>query len=234
MAKKRRPWGAMLRRRMGSRPVLSMLNHHPVVVTLAVAGLIAWSIVQILEWKLRPVVAHIAETQVSNTMTAVIELAVTEDLAKRNISYGDLVTIQRDNTGAITALTTNMAQINLLRAELTAAILEALEGVDVSTIQVPLGSLLDFEPLWARGPALQARAMTVGTVSAEFESEFSSAGVNQTLHRIWMDVTVPMTVLLPGGELQVKVQTSLPVAETVVVGQVPNTYLSLDGAHANS
>ena len=127
-----------------------------------------------------------------------------------------------------------MVQMNLIRAELTAAILEALNGVDVSSIQVPLGSLLDFEPLWARGPTLQARAMTVGTVSAEFESEFTSAGVNQTMHQIWLDVAVPMTVLLPGGELEVTVRTRLAAAETVIVGQVPNTYLSLDGALTNS
>ena len=119
--------------------------------------------------------------------------------------------------------------MNLLRAELTDTILEALEGVDVSSIHLPMGSLLDFEPLWAKGPDLQVRAMTVGTVSAEFDSEFSSAGVNQTVHRIWLEVVVPMTVLLPGDELEVTVQTRLPLAETVIVGQVPNTYLSLQG-----
>ena len=92
------------------------------------------------------------------------------------MSYGDFVTIQRDEGGAITALTTDMARMNLLRAELTAAILKALEGADVSEIQVPLGSLFDLEPLWAKGPALRARAMTVGTVRTEFESQFTSAG----------------------------------------------------------
>lgn len=233
MGRRRRLWGSMLRRRMG-RPIGAGLSRHPVLLTLAVAGLFAWGTVQVLEWKLRPVVAQLAETQVQNTMTAVIELAVTEDLARRDVSYGDLIVIERDDSGAITALTTDMAQMNLLRAELTAAILEALEGVDVSSIQVPLGSLLDFEPLWARGPSLQVRAMTVGTIGAEFESEFTSAGVNQTMHRVWLAVTVPMTILLPGGELEVSVQTRLTVAETVIVGQVPNTYLSLDGALKNS
>ena len=103
----------------------------------------------------------------------------------------------------------------------------ALDGVDVSDIQVPLGSLFDLEPLWAKGPTLRARAMTVGTVRAEFDSQFTSAGVNQTLHRIWMEVVVPMTLLLPGGEVEVSVNTRLCVAETVIVGRVPDTYLQL-------
>ena len=233
MGRRHRPWRSILRRRL-ARPVGEGPGGHPLLITLAVGVLLAWGTIQVLEWKLRPAVAQMARTQVQNTVVAAIELAVTEDLARRDVSYGDLVTIERDQSGAITALTTDMAQLNLLRAELTAAILEALEELDVSQIQIPLGSLLDFEPLWARGPALRARAMTVGTLSAEFESEFSSAGVNQTIHKIWLEISVPMSVLLPGGGVEVTVQTRLAAAETVIVGQVPNTYLSLPGAWNSS
>ncbi len=205
------------------------LSIHPIILTLAVAFLVAISIITLLESKLRPVVAKIATAQTQNTMTAVVESAVTADLASRQVSYSDFVTIQRDERGAITALTTNMAQMNLLRAELTTAILEALEGVDISEIQVPLGSLFGLEPLWAKGPSLKARAMTVGTVQAEFDSQLASAGVNQTLHRISIEVSIPMTLMLPGGEVETSLHTRLCIAETVIVGQVPDTYLQLDG-----
>lgn len=234
MGRRKRPWGAILRRRMG-RPWRFDLAEHPGLITLAAALLVAWGVIQVLEWRLRPAVAEIARTQVQNTMTSAIERAVTDDLAQRDVGYDDFVTIERDSSGAITALSTQTAQMNLLRAELASTILEALEGVDVSAIHLPLGSLLDFEPLWAKGPDLQVRAMTVGTVRAEFDSEFSSAGVNQTIHRIWLEIVVPMTVLLPGEELDVTVQTRLPLAETVIVGQVPDTYLSLrDGVWSSN
>ena len=206
----------------------------PALVTLAVALLVAGSIIALLENKLRPVVAEIAAAQAQNTMTAVVENAVTADLAARQVSYADFVTIQRDEGGAITALTTDMARMNLLRAELTTAILEALEGVDVSEVAVPLGSLFDLEPLWAKGPAIRAKAMTVGTVRAEFDSQLTSAGVNQTLHRIWMEVDVPMTLLLPGGPVETQLHTRLCVAETVIVGKVPDTYLQLEAGSAKS
>ena len=199
----------------------------PVLITLAVALFVAVSVIALLEAKLRPVVAEIAAAQAQNSMTAVVENAVTADLATRHLGYSDFVTIQRDEKGAITALTTDMARMNLLRSELTAAVLGALEGVDVSVVQVPLGSLFDLEPLWAKGPSLKAMAMTVGTVRTEFDSELISAGVNQTLHRIWMEVSVPMTLLLPGGEVEVTLDTRLCVAETVIVGQVPDTYLQV-------
>lgn len=208
----------------GSGPVLRI---PPALLTLGVALVVAGTVIALLEHKLRPVVAEIAAAQAQNNMTAVVENAVTADLAARQVSYVDFVTIQRDEGGAITALTTDMARMNLLRSELTAAILEALKGVDVSDVQVPLGSLFDLEPLWAKGPALKAKAMTVGTVRAEFDSQFTSAGVNQTLHRIWLEVDVPMTLLLPGGEVETALHTRLCVAETVIVGKVPDTYLQL-------
>ncbi|MCI9155514.1 MAG: sporulation protein YunB [Lawsonibacter sp.] len=231
-----RPWRRELVRKMrrpvNRRPVWTCtgpkLRVHPLILTLAVALVVAGSIIALLEAKLRPVVAEIAAAQAQNTMTAVVEGTVTANLAARNVSYSDFVSIQRDGEGSITALTTDMARMNLLRAELTAAILEALEGVDVSDIRVPLGSLFDLEPLWAKGPALRAQAMTVGTVRAEFDSQLTSAGVNQTLHRIWLEVTVPMTLLLPGGEVETTLNTKLCVAETVIVGKVPDTYLQLD------
>ena len=209
---------------MGSGPALRI---PPAFLTLGVALVVAASVIALLENKLRPVVAEIAAAQAQNNMTAVVENAVTADLAARQVSYVDFVTIQRDEGGAITALTTDMARMNLLRSELTAAILDALKGVDVSDVQVPLGSLFDLEPLWAKGPALKAKAMTVGTVRAEFDSQFTSAGVNQTLHRIWLEVDVPMTLLLPGGEVETALHTRLCVAETVIVGKVPDTYLQL-------
>ena len=223
----RQPWSRRRTVWMGPRRSIP-----PVFLTLAVALVVAASVIALLEVKLRPVVAEIAAAQARNSMTAVVEDAVTAGLAARQVSYSDFVAIQRDEGGAITALTTDMARMNLLRTELTAAILEALEGVDVSDVQVPLGSLFDLEPLWAKGPTLKARAMTVGTVRAEFDSQLTSAGVNQTLHRIWMEVTVPMTLLLPGGVVEVPLDTRLCVAETVIVGQVPDTYLQLDGIKA--
>ena len=196
-------------------------------LTLGVAFLIAASAIALLEAKLRPVVAEVAAAQTQNTMTAVVEHAVTASLAERQVSYSDFVTIQREEKGSITALTTDMARMNLLRAEFTTAILEALEGVDISDIQIPLGSLFNLEPLWAKGPSIKVRAMTVGTVQTEFDSQLTSAGVNQTLHRIWLDVSVPMTLMLPGGEVETNLNTRLCVAETVIVGKVPDTYLQI-------
>ena len=227
-----RPWKHTLRRGLRGRRRTpgggGGFALPPLLVTLVVAILVAVCTIRSLETRLRPVILEAARAQTKNTMTAVLEQAVREDLAERAVSYADLIRIHRDSSGAISSLTTDMAALNLLRTELVDQVLVTLQGVDVSIVEIPLGSLFDSELVWARGPAIQAHAMWVGTVSAEFESQFSAAGVNQTIHRIWMEVSVPLTVLLPGGGVEVPVDTRLCITETVIVGKVPNTYLNWD------
>lgn len=226
-----RPWRRELYRCLRRAPISKLFGKRrgipPVLVTLAVAVLVSGSIIGLLEARLRPIVAAAAQAQAQNSVTALLEQAVAQDLARREIGYADLVQIQRDEGGAITALTTDMAKLNLLRAELISKALKALSGLNASEISIPLGSLFDSDLIWALGPSLRARSMSVGTVSAEFDSEFSSAGVNQTRHRICLRLSVPITLLLPGSRTEVPVETSLCVAETVIVGQVPDTYLQV-------
>ena len=205
----------------------------PVLLTVTAALLVALFLVRGTERRLRPTLTILAAAQVQNQVAALFEEAVAQDLAQRQVDYGDLVTIHRDASGAITALTTQTGELNLLRAELVSQMLEALGKRSATDLQIPLGSLLDSELTWGRGPALTVRTAAAGTVSAEFESEFSAAGVNQTVHRIALELAVPMMVLLPGGPMEVPVRTCLPVAETVIVGQVPDTYLQLEGLPAS-
>lgn len=223
-----RSWKKRVSRRVYRREERRGGRFPAALITLFVAVVLAFWGIRTLEARLRPVLEDTARTQVVNQMTGVLEHAAQEALSQQPSEDAALVTIERDADGAITALTTDMSRLNVLRAQIVTKVLQELESVDVSTIQIPLGSLLDSELVWARGPAIKARAMTVGTISAEFESDFTAAGVNQTLHRIWLELSVPLTVMLPGGEVQAELNSRLCVAETVIVGNVPSTYLQMD------
>ena len=200
----------------------------PWLVTILAGLLVAAGIVGALEARLRPMVVAAAQAQTQNEMTRVVEDAIWNQLEESGVGYTDLVTIQRGEDGAITAVTTDTAALNRLRAQLLEAALAALDGVDVTQIQIPLGSLLDFDLLWGLGPTVKVHAMTVGTAAGEFSSEFSSAGVNQTLHRISLELEIPLTLMLPGGRAEAVCRTDVPIAETVIVGRVPDTYLQLN------
>ena len=89
--------------------------------------------------------------------------------------------------------------------------------------------LVDLDLLWGLGPTMKVHAMTVGTVEGEFQSQFSSAGVNQTLHKIDLELAVPLTLMLPGGAVEAVCETQIPIAETVIVGQVPQIFLQNGG-----
>ena len=189
--------------------------------------------VRVTERALWPVLAAAARYQVRSQVTAAVEQWAARDLQERGVDYSDFVTITRNEAGEITALSADMARLNLLRAELSAHLLERLEDSQLE-LTVPVGSLLPLEPTWARGPELHLRALALGTASAEFESEFTSAGINQTRHRLWLELSVPVTVLLPGGGEELTVDSRLCVAETVIVGRVPQTWFQTGGLPADT
>ena len=198
---------------------------YELLLTLLLGVGVAAGAVVLLGMQMRPLAAVAAKAQIENMVNHLVEETILTDLEQRPLGYNDLVTIQRDSSGTITALTTDMAAINLLRGQLLEHLLEELGGIRVSDIHIPLGSILDIDILWAKGPNLKVHSMSVGTVSAEFESEFTGAGVNQTMHRIWLEVKVPLILILPGDRVETQVTSRLCVAETVVVGKVPDTYL---------
>ena len=203
------------------------------VLTWLVAAGVMLCAVRVTERALRPMLAAAARYQVRSQVTAAVEQWAARDLQERGVDYSDFVTITRNEAGEITALSADMARLNLLRAELSAHLLERLEDIQLE-LTVPVGSLLPFEPTWARGPELHLRALALGTASAEFESEFTSAGINQTRHRLWLELSVPVTVLLPGGGEELTVDSRLCVAETVIVGQVPQTWFQTGGLPADT
>lgn len=220
------PWRLKLERRL-RRGLPSW------VLTWLVAAGVMLCAVRVTERALRPVLAAAARYQVRSQVTAAVEQWAARDLQERGVDYSDFVTITRNEAGEITALSADMARLNLLRAELSAHLLERLEDSQLE-LTIPVGSLLPLEPTWARGPELHLRALALGTASAEFESEFTSAGINQTRHRLWLELSVPVTVLLPGGEEELTVDSRLCVAETVIVGQVPQTWFQTGGLPADA
>lgn len=215
------PWRLKLERRL--RRGLPLW-----VLTWLVAAGVMLCAVRVTERALRPVLAAAARYQVRSQVTAAVEQWAARDLQERGVDYSDFVTITRNEAGEITALSADMARLNLLRAELSAHLLERLEDSQLE-LTIPVGSLMPLEPTWARGPELHLRALALGTASAEFESEFTSAGINQTRHRLWLELSVPVTVLLPGGGEELTVDSRLCVAETVIVGQVPQTWFQTGG-----
>lgn len=194
----------------------------PLIAVLISIGFAVFCIRQI-NIRLRPILLEVATTQTANHISGAVNQVVYEQA----IQYTDLVTLERSETGEIIALTSNMGQANLLRAQLLSATLSALEGLELMELEIPLGSVLDWDILSALGPKIDVRMLYTGTANAKFENSFSQAGINQTCHRIMFHIDAEIAVLLPGRQCRTNVDTEVCIAETVIVGKVPETYLQI-------
>lgn len=186
-----------------------------------------------LRSRYRDVIRELAETQVKNTTSDLTNDAIAEQIAEGIIQYDRIVYFEKDLDGRITALKTNMSEVNRLKTDILNIINDEILALDTSDIGVPLGSLFLPELLSGKGPAIPVHILSIRNSDANFASEFTQAGINQTLHQLTMEVSVDVAVLVLGQTSSFTVTSEVVVAETVIVGDVPNTFLQTGGSYGS-
>ena len=186
-------------------------------------------VLALLRSRLYPVIRSLAETQVKNTASDLINDAIAEQIAAGNIRYDRIVYFEKDLNGRITALKTNIGEINRLKTDVLNIINDEILTSDESGLGVALGSLFFPEFLSGKGPKLPVKILVIRNSEADFYSDFSEAGINQTLHKLNMQVFLDVTVLVLGSTTEFTISSHMVVAETVIVGDVPETYLQTGG-----
>lgn len=197
-------------------------------LSLFLGLLLALLLVRWFDASLRPQLVALTEAQIRNYLTQAANQSVTQALAEEGLSYNDMVTLQTEAGGGIATLSTDTLRLNRLRTVILEDVIAQVEDLDNRSLSVPLGALTGIDLLSALGPRLPVKVVSVASGEGVYRNDFLSAGINQTLHRIMLDVTVTAKLLLPGGMVEVVVSTPVCVAETVIVGQVPQTYVGLN------
>lgn len=174
--------------------------------------------------QLRPILERMAVTRVENTVNRIVSEAVKESISSGKISYDRLTAFEKDGDGRITAVYSNMAAFNQLQAEILDLVLARIEQVSARELSIPVGSLTGSPLLAGRGPRIRVRMESIGSSSAEFRNQFETGGINQTRHQIILEVNVSVSILLPGFTTATTVYNAVTVAETVIVGSVPESY----------
>ena len=175
------------------------------------------------------VIRELAKTQVTNATSDLINDAVAKQIALGDIAYDRIVYFEKDLNGRITALKTNIGEVNKLKTDTLNVINDEILAMDTSHIGIPLGSLILPEFLSGRGPQIPVEVLTIRNSDADFTSQFSHAGINQTLHQLHMTVWVDVSVLVLGSTISFSVEADVVVAETIIVGDVPDTFLQTGG-----
>lgn len=196
---------------------------------LAVLSLLAVIGLLFFRHRFHEPIQELARTQVTNTTSDLINDAVDELIEAGDIQYDRIVYFEKDLNGRITALKTNMSEINRLKTNTLNIINDEILALDTSDIGIPMGSLFLPEFFSGKGIALPVEIITIRNSDAYFTSEFSQAGINQTLHKLNMCVLVDVSVLVLGQTASFTVNSEVVVAETIIVGDVPDTFFQTGG-----
>ena len=183
----------------------------------------------LLRSRYRSVIEDLAQTQVKNTTSDLTNDAIAKQIAVGNIAYDRIVFFEKDLEGRITALKTNMSEVNRLKTDILDIINDEILALDTSGLGIPIGSLVFPELLSGKGFQIPVLIHSIRNSDASFSSSFTEAGINQTLQQLTMEVIVDVTVLVLGQTNSFTVSSSVVVAETVIVGQVPDTFFQSGG-----
>ena len=199
-----------------------------VVLLIALAAVIGFRVMY------RSAITELAQTQVINATSDLINDAIDKQIETGNIRYDRIVYFEKDLEGRITALKTNMSEVNRLKTDILNLINDEIMAIDATDLGIPLGSLILPEIFAGRGPGIPVQVLAIRNSDASFTSHFTQAGINQTLQQLTMDVVVDVAVLVLGRTKSFTVSSQVVVAETIIVGQVPNTYLQTGELYGTS
>lgn len=191
--------------------------------------LIAFSIYFGFRKKYRDTICVLSETQVKNATSDLINDAIDKQIETGNIQYDRIVYFEKDLNGRITALKTNMSEVNRLKTDTLNIINDEILALDTHDLGIPLGSLLFPEFLSGKGPHIPFHIIAIRNSDANFSSSFTEAGINQTLQQLTMNVSIDAAILVLGQITEFTISSQVVVAETVIVGQVPETLLQSGG-----
>lgn len=175
---------------------------------------------------LKDLSSQIAVSDASDIVTVQINNAIAEIMAEQDYSGDYFVNFEKNTAGEVTAISSNMARINALSAEILHRVVGATENRTIE-IGVPVGNLTGVSLLMGRGPNVPVQIIVLTSSRVEFNNSIVTAGINQTKHQINLEVIVDIDILVPWGTESAQVVTEILIADTIVVGQVPDTYLNL-------
>lgn len=170
-----------------------------------------------------PTILDIAEAQVQSQATFAINEAISSAL--EGVFYDNLIDIEKNTQNEVTLLTANSAKVNTLARSAAMLTQTKINSLFQEDIEIPLGTLSGIPLLSERGPNVYIQVSPIGTTNCVFLSKFETAGINQTLHRIYVNVTSRVDLIVPTMHKTVEITVPVLICETVIVGKVPETFL---------
>lgn len=197
------------------------------ITIIMIILIIAFSTVKLTLDAVLPIFDTLCENRAKSIATIVSNEQAT--IVMREHSYDELFTIEKDNNGNITMLKSNVIPINEIISDVANKIQEELNKKGRENIEIALGSFTGFKLLAGRGPGVKIRISSIGDVETDLKSEFTAQGINQTLHRVYLQVKCNVNILTPFDNISRDIANQVLLLENVIVGNIPSSYYNFDG-----
>ena len=202
------------------------------VVEIIVVLIIAFSVVKLVLDAVLPIFNTLCENRAKSIATIISNEQATIVMTEH--SYDELFTIEKDNNGNVVMIKANVVPINEIISDVANKIQEQIDQRGREDVEIALGSFTGFKLLAGRGPGIKIRISSIGNVETDLRSEFTSQGINQTLHRVYLQVKCRVSILTPFNDIEQEITNQVLLAENVIVGNLPSTYYNLEGLNGKS
>lgn len=196
-------------------------------IRFLVFGAVILSILFFTDRKIRPIIRDNAAIQAKIIATKALNEAVVGQLDSLDSNYSSLIHIQKNEDGKIVSIETDTATVSKIQAKLTQSVMQGLDQMAEKSFPMSLGTLLQPEYFAGRGPKFKFYLQPSGYVTTKMVSHFSDAGINQTHHEIIFEISVPISAAIPGYHSTVSISTNFILADTVIVGEIPEYYTNV-------
>ena len=176
---------------------------------------------------LRDLSTKIAVSDAVDIVTKTVNNSINKVIGKGVYGFDYFVSLVKDESGNITAITSDMAHINTLSTEILNSVIESTENGTIE-VKIPVGNLTGFNLLMGRGPDVSVDIVMLTSSRVDFKNDIVSSGINQSKYQLILEVTIDIDVLVPWGTKSASTVTEVIVADTVIVGKVPETYLNME------
>ena len=202
------------------------------IVKIFIIMVIAFSTVKIVLDAILPIFDTLCKDKAKSIATIIANEEATNVMKEH--TYDELFTLEKDKDGNITMIKSNIIAINEIISDVAVKIQNTINQRGRENIEIALGSITGFKLLSGKGPGVPIKISSIGNVETDLRSEFSEKGINQTLHRVYLQVDCEVSILTPYNSITEKVSNQVLLIENVIVGKIPSTYYNLEGFDSNS
>ena len=193
---------------------------------MVIALLLLSALLLVLEKNLETVILNLAHARAGAIAVTYMNEAV-QEVMQGGVSYEEMMEVKTDSQGRVTLIRANAARMNELAGATALKAQEKLESAEAQSVDVPLGAALGIPFFSAMGPKIQVRILPVSAVTAAFSTEFESAGLNQSRHKIYLSLDATVRLVIPTGAKQAAIGSQILIAESIIVGDVPQSYVNV-------